>query len=143
MQPEPTENFTDGNPTNTSQGSENASQHGILAQQIRPADVRDSNGIEVVASGSTSGEADADLPVGTEEQLRGLSLGDVNEPRAKPSFQRISEYENALSPSPPRKHTEGPGFKVVKNKGDRLGGRQLADFPNGLVPNNLIHVAII
>jgi hypothetical protein len=136
MQSEPTENFTDTRNTNHTEGSANASQHGFLAQQIQSTDTRDSSRNEVVASGVSGPVADAGarLSDGTEEQLRRLSLGDGNETRPKPSFQRISEYENALSPSTPRKQSEGPGFKIVKNKGNRLDGPQLANFPNGLSP---------
>lgn len=135
MQPEPTDNFTATTNTNIPHESDNTSHHGLLVQQTHIGGSRDPLGNAAIASESPSGPSDAagvHLSDGTEEQLRGLNLGDDNDTRLKPSFQRISEYEKALSPSPPRKQYEGPGFKIVKNKGHRLDAPQLASFPNGL-----------
>ena len=49
----------------------------------------------------------------------------------KTPARRISEYENAFSPSPQRTDYEGPIFKVVKKKSSRPGAPQLEEFPNG------------
>ncbi len=71
-------------------------------------------------------------------QLRRLRLDEGIESKPKASFQRISEYENALSPSPPRKQNEGPGFKVVKHKGkNTLEGTEFDKFPNGMLNTGL------
>jgi hypothetical protein len=125
--------------TSISNASEpsNASQYGILAQQLQSADLREPIEEERIGSAGSSHEATVTEPasadgVGLQEELRRLKVNDRDEDRPKPSFQRISEYENALSPTPPRKQSEGPGFKVIKKKGNRLDGPQLDKFPNGM-----------
>jgi hypothetical protein len=136
MQPEPIETSNNVFTQITAPQPVNASQHGILSEQLHPAAVRDPlDETHISAEPSPSPNAanarssgDARL----HEELRRLSLGDRNETRPKPSFQRISEYENALTPSPPRKQSEGPGFKIIKKKGNRLDGPQLDEFPNGM-----------
>jgi hypothetical protein len=136
MQPEPTELSTPFNTTSAPE-SDNASQYGFRSDQDHSADFRDPVYDEAGPSGSSSRAPDligsplADGADVQQEQLRRLNLGsDINETRPKASFQRISEYEKALSPSSPRKH-EGPGFKIIKRKGNRIGAPQLESFPNG------------
>ncbi|KLU82676.1 F-box and WD domain-containing protein [Magnaporthiopsis poae ATCC 64411] len=51
--------------------------------------------------------------------------------------QRISEYENALTPTAP-KHP--PGFNVVKRPGSPSKGTQLTDFPNEILTHILSHL---
>ncbi|SRR6266536_951508 len=113
----------------------NASQYGLLPQQLQSADLREPLEEERVGSAGSSHEATVTEPASADgaglQELGQLNLNDRNEGRPKPSFQRISEYENALSPTPPRKQSEGPGFKVIKNKANRLDGLQLDKFPNG------------
>ena len=130
MLPEPTEisKIT----TNISNPSDlvNTSQYGFPANQLPTADHRGASLDEDAASASSPGDqspSDAEL----RGQLSRLSLEDSGETRPKPSFQRISEYESAFSPSPPKKHNGGPGFKVVKKAGNSLDGPQLENFPNG------------
>jgi hypothetical protein len=66
-----------------------------------------------------------------DKRLRGLNVRDsVSTPG-----QRISDYENALTPSTPR---QALGFKVVKCANPSTDGPQLADFPNGSSPSPCI-----
>ena len=136
MQPEPVASSPRINNTINQTEPSTAAQHGFLPQQLHSADLQSPlNEEELVGSGEPS---TVESPPGVArlyEQLRRLSLSDGHENRIKPSFQRISEYENALSPSPPRKPSEGPGFKVIKHKGkSTLDGTEFEKFPNGM-PN--------
>jgi len=132
MQPEPIETSTQlHTQTNASEPS-NTSQHGFLPEHLHPADLR--NPLEAVHIESAAPGDAEELEFHEEErlptQLRRLKLDEGAENKPKASFQRISEYENALSPSP-RKQTEGPGFKVIKKQGNRLNGTEFDKFPNG------------
>jgi hypothetical protein len=61
-----------------------------------------------------------------------LRLRDHVDRPSKPRFHQISDYENASTPSPPRKQSEGPGFKVVRRKDNTAPpALLLQDFPNG------------
>ncbi|KAI0840772.1 hypothetical protein F5Y06DRAFT_229948 [Hypoxylon sp. FL0890] len=51
--------------------------------------------------------------------------------------QRISEYENALTPAVPR---QALGFKVIKRADTRSDGLQLSDFPNEILTHILSHL---
>jgi hypothetical protein len=61
--------------------------------------------------------------------LRGLGVGKrrLGERRSTPG-QRISDHENALTPSTPR---QALGFKVIKRVDGSSDGIQLTAFPNG------------
>src|SRR6266536_3281963 len=77
----------------------NASQYGILPQQLQPADLREPLEEERVGSAGSNHEATVTEPAsadgtGLQEELRRLNVNDRDENRPKPSFQRISEYEN-------------------------------------------------
>jgi hypothetical protein len=63
-----------------------------------------------------------------EERLYRLSLGSRTGDHHATPGQRVSDYENALTP-PTIKHAMG--FKVIKRPGPRLDGTQLEEFPNG------------
>jgi hypothetical protein len=152
MQPEPTELSTPAPTLNNSSERVDASQYGFLANQLPSADARVSPLDERAASagpGAAPDESGTRSPGRAElqEQLGRLNLDDSNETRPKPSFQLISEYENALLPSTPRKHNEGPGFKVVKKQSSTLDGPQLENFPNGNFPSTRpstpLHKAIL
>jgi hypothetical protein len=143
MQPEAIDASTPFQPQTNASDPSNASHHGSLADNLHPGDVRDpfeedrveppGSGRPPNASGPESRE-DTTLPT----QSRRLRLDQGNENKPKASFQRISEYENALSPSPPRKPSEGPGFKVIKHKGkSTLDGTEFENFPNGM-PNLIL-----
>jgi hypothetical protein len=133
MQPEPIASSPRINNTIDPTEPSTAAQHGFLPQQLHPADLQSPlDGEEHIGSGESSTVESPPGVARLHEQLQRLSLSDGHENRIKPSFQRISEYENALSPSPPRKEGEGPGFKIIKKKGNRLDGPQLDSFPNGM-----------
>jgi hypothetical protein len=138
MQPEPLEASTQLQPQTNASEPSNASHHGFLPAHLHPADLRDAleeGRVESPGSGHPADAAesrsreDTSLPA----ELRRLRLDQGIENKPKASFQRISEYENALSPSPPRKQSEGPGFKVIKHKGkNTFDGTEFEQFPNGM-----------
>ena len=111
MQPGPTETSPRLSNATNEVHPETEAQHGILSSE------------ESANADADPGSCDQPEPVG---KLAGLSREDER-------TKRISEYENALLVSPPRKLSEGPGFKVVKKKGAARGdGPQLDEFPNGM-----------
>jgi hypothetical protein len=65
-----------------------------------------------------------------DERLRRLNVRDQS-PTGQPSLagQRITEYENALTPSVPR---QALGFKVIKRADNETARVNLDDFPNGM-----------
>lgn len=63
-----------------------------------------------------------------DEKLRGLSSGSPSRNQIPVPGQRISDYENALTPPTPR---HALGFKVIKRSDGQNDGMQLTDFPNG------------
>jgi hypothetical protein len=137
MQPEYPELSTPISKTINASETSNTSQYGFLSEQLHTTDLRDPLEEEHSATSASSITANA---VGSlshddarlQEQLHRLSFKDSTDNRPKPSFQRISEHENALSPSTTRKQSEGPGFKIITNKGNRVDGPQLDQFPNGM-----------
>jgi len=121
--------------TSTPQEPSNISQYGLpLEQQLHSADqhgrerVEQLTGFRHRASSPTSSSGD---DIGLPEQLGRLNVGDRLSTKSKASFQRIADYENATSPSPPRVQSEGPGFTIVKRKGPSVHGPKLEEFPNG------------
>ncbi|KAF4442526.1 hypothetical protein F53441_11724 [Fusarium austroafricanum] len=142
MQQEPLENpeplIHRDNPSKTA-----ISQHGPLHHDPR--------GLRRVYSGDSSGadpgsapapafrcasghDVDAEL---LDEELCRLSLG--YRPAVRPSApgQRISEYENAMTPPTPKKAL---GFKVIKRSETPSDGVQLEDFPNEILTHILSHL---
>jgi hypothetical protein len=69
-----------------------------------------------------------------DEELRRLSLEHHSAVQPSAPGQRISEYENAMTPPTPKKVL---GFKVIKRSESPSGGVQLEDFPNGASYNIL------
>lgn len=133
MQPESTELPQESSHLPNPSDPVNNSQYGLHTDQLPAAGLPASPlGGNAISAGSseTRPPYNALLP----DQLSRLSLDKKSETRPKPSFQRISEYENALSPSPPRKPNHGPIFTVVKKPGNALSGPQLENFPNGNYP---------
>lgn len=115
------------NPSKTS-----SSQHGPLHHVP--------NGLRQVYSGDSSGvdpgsapalrqdsghDVDADL---LNEELRRLSLRHHSTAQPPAPGQRISEYENAMTPPTPKKAL---GFKIIKRSETPSNGVHLEDFPNG------------
>ncbi|PBP25596.1 putative F-box and WD domain-containing protein [Diplocarpon rosae] len=129
MQPESTEPSTHI-PTLDASDSSPDPQHGIHARSQPSAVLR---GLHHGLAGST-GSGGEDL------ELRRLNMQEPDENRPKASFQLISKYENALSPSPASQPTEGPGFKVTKKKGNRVDGPLLENFPNEVLTHILSHL---
>ena len=131
MQPDLTELPQESiNSTNTSDLAP-TSQYGLHLDQLPASWLRTSPPERnETPGGSSPGLSPLDSI--TRGQLSRLSLDENTGTRAKPSFQRISEYEKALLPSPPRKPNQGPGFTVVKKSGNSLNGPQLEYFPNGI-----------
>lgn len=124
MQPEPTTSSPRlPNPVNES-SPEQSAQYGFSA----PDDDDSSSRERLDVAGSQASSAEPSSSQGVESRLAGLSVEDQRK-------KRISEYENALLPSPlKRQLNEGPGFKVVKKKGGKGDGNglQLDEFPNGI-----------
>jgi hypothetical protein len=133
MQPEPTE-LPEESPNSLNPSDlVNTSQYGLLTDHLPAAGLRKSPLEGNPTPGGSSAArslSDAALP----GNLSRLSSDDNHGSRPKPSFQRISEYENALSPSPPKRRNNGPGFTVIKKPGNALHGPQLENFPNGNNP---------
>lgn len=109
----------------------NTSQHGLLPDQQHPAGSRDLLNQErpesAASIGSENGQSD-----GAEDQFSRLSVAETDDTRPKPSFQQISEYESALSPSP-KKQNQGPIFRVVKANSSRVDAVNLENCPNGKI----------
>ncbi|RDW80761.1 hypothetical protein BP5796_05459 [Coleophoma crateriformis] len=138
MQPAPAESSIRASDTATTAETSNPTQHGSRPDRLPSADSH-----SFVHDWRSESEEDRTRDASRErllDPLLRLSVGDKQEKRPKPSFQRISEYENALSPSPPRKQNDGPAFKVVKKKGNRLDGPQLENFPNEVLTHILSHL---
>ncbi|KAI1416706.1 hypothetical protein F5Y13DRAFT_185548 [Hypoxylon sp. FL1857] len=73
-----------------------------------------------------------------EERLRRLNDHEESEAtRPHAPGQRISEYENALTPAVPR---QALGFKVIKRADAQSDGVQLSDFPNEILTHILSHL---
>ncbi|RYP54652.1 hypothetical protein DL768_000588 [Monosporascus sp. mg162] len=82
--------------------------------------------------------ADGVNPDFLDERLRGLNVpapSSTGQPTLR--GQRISEYENALALSTPRKTL---GFTVVRRADTESGGTQLSDFPNEILTHILSHL---
>lgn len=137
MQPESNESSPSVQTPITPSTPSNASQYGIYSQHLPSADLREALEDDSVSEWSSDAGNAAEPPSVENsplpQQLGRLSLNDRDDARPKPSFQRISEYENALAPSPPRQLSEGPAFKIIKRKGNRLDAPQLDNFPNGML----------
>ncbi|KAI2637185.1 hypothetical protein GGS26DRAFT_547681 [Hypomontagnella submonticulosa] len=114
------------------------SAHRSLLRQtsggVSPRSVRGDASFGVVGAGGEGANADS-----LQERLR--RLNDVHEEsnakRSKNAGQRISEYENALTPAVPR---QALGFKVIKRADSRSDGVQLSDFPNEILTHILSHL---
>ncbi|KAF7547600.1 hypothetical protein G7046_g8958 [Stylonectria norvegica] len=140
MQQESPEISQHFNHTDTS-SSTSSHQHGDLHH--------DPSGLHRVRSGDSSSSSTRSISANRrgslegvnadqlDEKLRGLSLGPRSGGRAPAPGQRISEYENALTPPTPR---QALGFKVIKRSDSRSDGPQLADFPNEILTHILSHL---
>lgn len=138
MQRQPSESSEQICQSNNTPAPSSSSQHGFLHHG--PSDIR-----QVRSASSSCGShsasphsvseldreprdaVDADR---LDEKLRGLSLhGKLKTSLNRPitAGQRVSDYENALTPPTPR---QALGFKVIR-RSDSSDGPQMTDFPNG------------
>ncbi len=124
-------------PNNTTT-SNHASHHGYAHHEPNGLDRAPSAGSSSSSSSRSrsvrrdSVEPDAVDAEKLDERLRGLNIRATkgfNNSRGRHLVpgQRISEYENALTPPTPK---QALGFKVVKRPGEP-GGTLLTDIPNG------------
>jgi hypothetical protein len=134
MQQVPTESSNQIPQSNPPIASTNSTQDGF--SQHDPADLS-RDGLEHSRSHSPCSviEPNREVALGLSanqlnERLRGISLGPASGEQPPVPGQRISDYENALTP-PAGGHTMG--FKVIKRHDTRSDGTQLEDFPNGKV----------
>ena len=145
MQSEPNEISPNASNLATPQPQTDSSQHGFPLDEpdLRSSDQHDlsrEERVERSLSPTCRNQAHAERrgePVELQEQLERLSITDrVNEQSVAPKYQQIADYENAASPSPPRKNSEGPAFKIIKRKGQVTSTVQLDEFPNGMANSN-------
>ncbi|KAM0321698.1 hypothetical protein ACHAQA_009937 [Verticillium albo-atrum] len=139
MQTWPTESSDISRPNDPqapSSSSQDGSQH---QQQPRgPAHLQ-----HRVDSSSASPHSIAEGPDGVnaiqlDERLRRLSdRSGQSEARRCVAGQRITDYENAMTPSTPR---QALGFKVIKRADSRSDGVQISDFPNEILTHILSHL---
>jgi hypothetical protein len=138
MQPEPSAISPSITPADSQQFHSTTSQHGSHNREdsaARPAasdtDVAAGDGIPPLSSGSALDvTSEPTLPPTTgrrESPQRGLKS---TSPPSPPAYNRIVEYENALSPAPKRR--QGPIFEVIKKPGNPGDKRSLMlELPNG------------
>ncbi|KHN98004.1 F-box and WD domain protein [Metarhizium album ARSEF 1941] len=147
MQREPSESSEQLHRSNNILNSSSSSQHGFPLQE--PGDFGQvrytgpSGGSHDDSPNSASGlgresrdAVDADR---LDERLRGLILcGKPSTTRHRPitAGQRVSDHENAFTPSTPR---QALGFKVIR-RSDSSGGPQITDFPNEILTHILSHL---
>ncbi|KAI0132239.1 F-box domain-containing protein [Xylariales sp. AK1849] len=140
MQQEFPESSHNSQETSTAPPPELSNQHGF--PQLQPGG--NSPGIQQHRSRSASpqsniGGSHADASAAgfnadqLEERLHGLRVGR----RLSVPGHRISEYENALTPSAPR---QALGFRVIRRPNCAADGTQLADFPNEILTHILSHL---
>ncbi|KAI2779065.1 hypothetical protein F4815DRAFT_202206 [Daldinia loculata] len=109
--------------------------HGSLLQQqsgdVSPLSTRGDAGAGVSGEGVD--------PDSLQKRLRRLNdaRGEPDATRSKAPGQRISAYENALTPTIPR---QALGFKVIKRADAGSDGVQLSDFPNEILTHILSHL---
>ncbi|KAI1342404.1 hypothetical protein F5Y15DRAFT_412910 [Xylariaceae sp. FL0016] len=141
MQQELHESTKHSQQRSTSQSSDHSKQYGLQqryddnvgstcdphpqhrTRSMSPQSVQDHDGVN---------------PNSLEERLRGLNVQDgLPAERSKHLGQRISEYENALTPSVPR---QALGFKVIKRADTESDRVHLDDFPNEILTHILSHL---
>lgn len=130
MQPQPTEISTYIPNINNSENPDR-SQYGIQPHGSLPAELLLEQQGELGASSARADASPHSFSSVDSFEEKGARLSTSRAKVSKSSAHRIAEYENALSPSPPRLNSEGPAFKIVKSKGTKLGGPLLDMFPNG------------
>ncbi|EFY86167.1 F-box and WD domain protein [Metarhizium acridum CQMa 102] len=147
MQRQPSESSEQISQSNNTPAPSSSSQHGFFhhgssdIRQVRSASSsRDSHSASPHSVSDVGREprdaVDADK---LDEKLRGLSLdGKSKTSRNRPitAGQRVSDYENALTPPTPR---QALGFKVIRRSASS-DGPQMTDFPNEILTHILSHL---
>jgi hypothetical protein len=138
MQPEPSAIFPAIDLAESQQPHSLNSQHGYhdhpdsatgpaASDAAAAADTVVSHPVERAASDATTEPSLPALIGRRTSPQRRLKSPDSPSP---PAYNRIIEYENALSPSPKRK--QGPGFEVIRKPGNPGDKRSLIlELPNG------------
>ncbi|CAJ2513539.1 Uu.00g016580.m01.CDS01 [Anthostomella pinea] len=125
------------NPSNQhgfQQHDANGSTHGSLQQQrtrsMSPQSNPRDGGFGALAEGVSADSL--------EERLRGLNVQAQSDAGwSKTLGERISAYENALTPSVPK---QALGFKVVKRADTEFDRVHITDFPNEILTHILSHL---
>ncbi|KAG5973801.1 hypothetical protein E4U58_004134 [Claviceps cyperi] len=149
MQREPCEYSERPHNDNIPSDSPSDPQHGFL----QPCDPNDARPVRSAASASDSqtvsprsvsdDRRDADVVSvdanRLDEKLRGLTLSKIANAACRQSAagQRVSEYENALTPPISR---QALGFKVIRRTDSFSKVAQLANFPNEILTHVLSHL---
>ncbi|KAI1470641.1 uncharacterized protein F4812DRAFT_418452 [Daldinia caldariorum] len=130
-------------PDNTSQSSKPLRQHGFQhhdsSSEAYSSLLQQSSGGGVSPRSARGVAGEGVYPDSLEERLRRLNVarGEPNATRSAAPGQRISEYENALTPAIPKQPL---GFKVIKRADAGSDGVQLLDFPNEILTHILSHL---
>jgi hypothetical protein len=134
MQPEPIETSTELSNSSLVEQSIETSQHGFQSLDVQLAGSANEQNTELArpqSSQTTGGTSPSND--GVRNRLERLNFPSPREDLPRVIVQRIAAYENASSPPPPKRHTEGPLFKVVKKSSTKMEGLRLEEFPNGCV----------
>ncbi|KAI0152471.1 hypothetical protein F4776DRAFT_601931 [Hypoxylon sp. NC0597] len=134
-------------PDSTSQSSQSLQQYGFQHHDPSGPDHRSllrqsSDGLSPRSVWADSSTGDGGEGVNSDSLKERLGrLNNVHEKseatRPHAPGQRISEYENALTPAVPR---QALGFKVIKRADAQSDGVQLSDFPNEILTHILSHL---
>ncbi|KAI9167148.1 F-box/WD repeat-containing protein pof10 [Paramyrothecium foliicola] len=126
-------------PVDTS-GSASSSQHGLHHQGssgLYRVESQGSSSSPRSVADATNDSIDGVNADQLDERLRGLSLDKRATGLRVAAGQRVSDYENALTPPTPR---QGMGFKVIKRPDSASSGVQLTEFPNEILTHILSHL---
>lgn len=117
--------------TTTQSAVHEATQHGTQPLDLHATDnAVEKQGVSIFSTlDDTIGGADHHADNTT--RFRQLQIGE-HDSSHRPSYQRITEYENASLPVTPRVEDEGPAFKIVKSRSPQPGGPHVDNFPNGM-----------
>jgi hypothetical protein len=138
MQPEPFAISPSNDSSDLRQAPSITSQHGSHDREdgaARPA----ASDIDVATGGVASPLSNSPALDATPKSALPTSIGRRESPQRRlkspnppspPAYNRIVEYENALSPAPKRR--QGPVFEVIKKPGNSGDKRSLIlELPNG------------
>jgi hypothetical protein len=135
MQPQPTEVSLNTQSVAPISEQTEHSQHGIHHEHDQASShlLGGGDGPEPDISSNAFDAPERGDPVSPQPRITQTSglgwLNDDSRPKATTPVNRISQYEQALTPSP-RKSPDIVGFKVIQST-KRGSGTPLSDFPNG------------